>query len=99
MGIRILPNTSLAHIALREKVISSDDGMLKPVYYISPSVDKQWMEATLTEAFADMKHCVFPPDAFDNSLRILHKLGYSGTLWDLLRPGENPRLKKRHAAQ
>ena len=99
MGIRILPNTALAHIALREKVISSDNGMLKPVYYISPSVDKQWMEATLTGAFADMKHCVFPPDAFDNSLRILHKLGYSGTLWDLLRPGENPRLKKRHAAQ
>jgi lipid biosynthesis B12-binding/radical SAM protein len=99
MGIRILPNTSLAQIALREKVISSDNGMLKPVYYISPSVDKHWMEETLTGAFADMKHCVFPPDAFDNSLRILHKLGYSGTLWDLLRPGENPRLKRRHAAK
>jgi len=99
MGIRILPNTSLAQIALRENIISSDNGMLKPVYYISPFVDKHWMEETLTRAFADMKHCVFPPDSFDNSLRILHKLGYSGTLWDLLRPGENLKLKKRHAAQ
>lgn len=99
MGIRILPNTPLARIALREKVISADNGMLKPVYYISPSVDKHWMEETLTKAFADMKHCVFPPDSFDNSLKILHKLGYSGTLWEMLRPGENPRLRKCHATK
>lgn len=97
MGIRILPKTFLAGIALRENIISPDDGMLKPVYYISPLVDKSWLEETLTKAFADVRHCVFPPDSFDNSLRILHKLGYSGTLWEMLVPGEKPQSKARHA--
>ena len=40
MGIRILPNTPLARLAIKEKLIAPDDGLLKPVYYISPTVDK-----------------------------------------------------------
>ncbi len=35
-----------------------------------------------------MRHCVFPPDAMDNSLQVLHKLGYTGPMWDLLLPGQ-----------
>lgn len=99
MGIRILPNTSLARIAIKENILSSDEGMLKPIYYISPSIDKDWLEKTLTESFSKIRHCIFPPDAVDNSLRVLHKLGYSGTLWDLLIPGKNTTRKRRHAAE
>lgn len=99
MGIRILPKTPLAHIAVREGIISADQEMLKPVYYLSPSIDKKWLEDILTEAFANTRHCIFPPDAMDNSLRILHKLGYSGTLWDRLIPGDKARQRKRHAAK
>ena len=99
MGIRILPNTSLARIAIKENILSSDEGMLKPIYYISPSIDKDWLEKTLTESFSKIRHCIFPPDAADNSLRVLHKLGYSGTLWDLLIPGKNTTRKRRHAAE
>jgi len=99
MGIRILPNTSLARIAIKENILSSDEGMLKPIYYISPSIDKDWLEKTLTESFSKIRHCIFPPDAVDNSLRVLHKLGYSGTLWDLLIPGKNTPRKRRHAAE
>ena len=96
MGIRILPDTPLARIAIREKLISPDDGMLKPVYYISPQVEKEWLEQTLTEAFEGVRHCLFPPDAMDNSLQILHKLGYTGPMWDLLLPGAK-RERTRHA--
>lgn len=99
MGIRILPYTPLAMIALKEKVISPDDGMLRPIYYISPAVDKKWLEETLTDAFSKIRHCVFPPDTFDNSLRVLHKLGYSGTLWDLLLPDKKPSVRKYHVAK
>jgi hypothetical protein len=99
MGIRILPNTSLARIAIKENILSSDEGMLKPIYYISPSIDKDWLKKTLTESFSKIRHCIFPPDAADNSLRVLHKLGYSGTLWDLLIPGKNATRKRRHAAK
>ncbi|MBI3377219.1 MAG: lipid biosynthesis B12-binding/radical SAM protein [Nitrospirae bacterium] len=98
MGIRILPNTLLAQIALREKLLSPDNGMLKPVYYISPLVDRKWLEDTLTEAFSKIRHCIFPPDAVDSSLRMLHKLGYSGTMWDMLIPGAKAKKRERHAA-
>ena len=99
MGIRVLPNTTLARIALREKVLSPDNGMLQPVYYLSPLVERTWLEETLNEAFSDSRHCVFPPDKVDSSLRMLHKLGYAGTLWDLLVPGAISKRVERHAAR
>ena len=98
MGIRILPNTPLARIAIKENIISSADGLLKPTYYISPALDKKWLEETLTNAFAGVRHCVFPPDAMEGSLQMLHKLGYTGPLWDLLISGERTRKRKKHAA-
>jgi hypothetical protein len=70
--------------------------MLHPVYYLSPQVDKEWLEKTLTEAFEGVRHCLFPPDSMDNSLQILHKLGYTGPMWDLLLPGAK-RERTRHA--
>jgi lipid biosynthesis B12-binding/radical SAM protein len=97
MGIRILPDTYLAEIALKEKVLQPDNAMLKPVYYVSPAVDKDWLEKTLTEAFAATRHCIFPPDKFDSSLRTLHKMGYSGTLWEMLLLGEKHPSRKHHA--
>ncbi|RJQ13978.1 MAG: lipid biosynthesis B12-binding/radical SAM protein [Nitrospiraceae bacterium] len=98
MGIRILPGTPLARIAVKENIISADDGMLEPVYYISPGVDKKWLEETLTKAFEKTRHCVFPPDTFDNSLRLLHKMGYIGTMWDLLLPDRKPPAGRQHYA-
>ncbi len=86
MGIRILPNTPLARIAVREAIIPRDSDMLKPVYYISPAVDKAWLKTTLTAAFENTRHCIFPPDAIDNVLMILHKMGYNGRLRDKLMP-------------
>ncbi|MCL4479799.1 MAG: lipid biosynthesis B12-binding/radical SAM protein [Deltaproteobacteria bacterium] len=89
MGIRILPNTPLARIAVREAIIPTDSDMLKPVYYISPAVDKEWLKTTLTAAFKNTRHCIFPPDAIDNILMILHKMSYNGRLRDKLIPGMN----------
>ncbi len=100
LGIRILPNTPLARLAVREKIIAPDDGLLKPVYYLSPGVEKEWLEQALKDAFSKTRDCIFPPDAMENSLRIMHKLGYSGTIWDLLLPREDAERKRRrrHAA-
>jgi lipid biosynthesis B12-binding/radical SAM protein len=94
MGIRILPNTPLARIAIKENIISSTDGLLKPTYYVSPALDKKWLEETLTNAFAGVRHCVFPPDAYEGSLQMLHKLGYTGPMWDLLVSGKRTRKRK-----
>lgn len=98
MGIRILPDTPLARLAVKENLIKPDEGMLHPVYYLSPAVDKKQLEERLTRAFEGVRHCVFPPDAYDNSLQILHKLGYTGPMWDLLLPGKN-KERVRHAAK
>ncbi len=99
IGIRILPKTPLAAIAVREAIISADDGLLKPTYYISPLIDKEWLERTLTDSFTNTRHCIFPPETMDNSLRILHEMGYSGTLWDKLIPGGRSRRRGRKIAK
>jgi len=87
MGIRILPHTPLEKLAESEGVISKEQDLLEPVYYISPLLERKWLEETLTEAFRGMRNCVFPPDHLDSILAFLHKLGYSGFLWEMLIPG------------
>jgi len=99
MGIRILPDTSLAKIAEKEGIIKKSQDWLAPVYYIAPGINRKWMEETLTEAFKGLRNCVFPPDALDSSLAFLHKLGYSGSLWDMLIPGNAKRNRKRQNAR
>jgi lipid biosynthesis B12-binding/radical SAM protein len=95
MGIRILPNTALEQIAITEGLIKSGGDLLEPVYYIAPGINKEQLKQTLTDAFAGIRNCVFPPDALDSSLQFMHKLGYSGSLWDMLIPGNEKRNRKR----
>ena len=83
-GIRILPNTPLIWLAQREGMITEGQAMLEPVYYFSPAIDRTWLEKTLTERFADRFNCVFPPDALDSKLHLLHKMGYSGSGYEML---------------
>ena len=99
MGIRILPSTPLAKIAKRDGLIKEKQDLLEPVYYIAPGIDQKWLEDVLTESFKGMRNCVFPPDALDSSLAFLHKLGYSGSLWDMLIPGNAKRNRKKRDAQ
>jgi lipid biosynthesis B12-binding/radical SAM protein len=95
MGIRILPHTPLAKLAISEGIISSGQDLLEPVYYLAPGIERKWLEETLTKAFSGIRNCVFPPDVLDNSLAFLHKLGYSGSLWEMLIPGNSKRNRKR----
>ena len=93
MGIRILPNTPLLKIAENDGVIEKNTDLLEAVYYIDPLVDKEWMEETLTKGFKGMRNCIFPPDSLDSSLQFLHKMGYSGCLWDMLLKGKEKRKR------
>jgi radical SAM superfamily enzyme YgiQ (UPF0313 family) len=96
MGIRILPGTVLCERARREGVIGAEQDLLEPAYYLSPHVEKDWLHHALTEAFRGVRHVVFPPDALDGTLQFLHKLGYSGSLWDmLLAPEKQGRARRR----
>jgi radical SAM superfamily enzyme YgiQ (UPF0313 family) len=76
-GIRILPGTPLAQRAEKLGMISADHNMLDAVYYVEPGLDRKWLEATLTEGFKGVKHCIFPPHAKNDELQLIHRIGYS----------------------
>jgi len=99
MGIRILPNTGLAKIAVRDGVIREGQSLLDSVYYISPQVDRAWLEATLTQAFTGIRHIVFPPDALESKLQLLYELGLTGSLWDLMVKPRPPRAARGPARE
>jgi radical SAM superfamily enzyme YgiQ (UPF0313 family) len=86
LGIRILPHTELHQRAIREGLLSGAHDLLEPVYYLSPSIDRAWVEKTLAEAFEKAVHVVYPPDSLDDKLQLLHKMGYAGSLWEMLSP-------------
>lgn len=84
MGIRILPNTALQRLAVNEGVIDENNPLLDSIYYISPHVDRTWLEDALTRGFADRVDCVFPPDSLNDKLTILHKMGYTGSGYEMI---------------
>lgn len=47
-GIRIIPNTELYQIAINEGVLSGNENMINPVFYVSPTIGK----SKLTEVLA-----------------------------------------------
>jgi len=96
MGLLILPDTPLAKIAKREGLISEGQDLLEPAFYIAPGIDRDWLEKMLTDGFAGLRHCVFPPDLLDSSLAFLYRLGHVGFLWDMvLTKRKRPRGKRR----
>lgn len=98
MGVRILPGTPLEKIALREGVIRPGQDLLGSTYYFSPALDRQWLEKTLTDGFKDHRCCFFPADKFESATKFLNKMGYAGSLWEMLSPNKmrtTPRVMSR----
>ena len=54
VGIRLMPHTTLAEIAVQEGVISADDPLMEPRFYISPEIE-DWIEDYLKEVCAANK--------------------------------------------
>jgi radical SAM superfamily enzyme YgiQ (UPF0313 family) len=51
LGIRLMPHTGLFDIAVREGVVSADDPLMEPRFYISPQIES-WIEDYLGELCA-----------------------------------------------
>ncbi|MBU1343542.1 MAG: cobalamin-dependent protein [Proteobacteria bacterium] len=92
-GIRILPKTKLHEIAVKEKIISCNNNLLKSCYYISPHVDKNWMEIKIKEAFHRKKDRFFPPEQGQMRMRALKVFGFKGLLWDMAIHPQKPKKK------
>jgi radical SAM superfamily enzyme YgiQ (UPF0313 family) len=83
-GIRIHPGTRLHALALQQGVLPSSTALLRPVYYVSPAIEKEKMDETIFSAFRTRRNSFFPPSEGLLRLGVMNRFGYKGLLWDKL---------------
>ena len=83
-GIRIHPATGLYDRALREGILGKKDSLLKPVYYFSPNLNLETMNAKIEKAFHGRRDRIFPPSEGLIRMAAMNRFGYQGLLWDKL---------------
>ncbi len=83
-GIRLLSKSPLHAQAIREGLVSADQSLLQPVYYYSPNVDRESMNAAIEESFRGRRDRIFPPSEGQKRMAVMHNFGYRGLLWDKL---------------
>jgi radical SAM superfamily enzyme YgiQ (UPF0313 family) len=86
LGIRIYPGTELEAIARKQGVLSlPESGMLEPVFYISPSVEYNWMLKQIKNAMDEhmnfMNSASLSLPALSYIQRIAYGLGLRSPLW------------------
>ncbi len=95
IGIRVFPQTRLAHIAQAEGMIEPNEDFLKPVFYLSPPVKDEILP--LVETFAkDHPNWIFPGMKINMNTELQHKLrrfGVKGPLWEYMGRGRHYRKK------
>ncbi len=82
VGMRIYPRTSLQKLAIEEGVISADDDLLLPKYYISP--DMPDLSKLKEMAAKTGKRWVFPDEDMSGPLEKMRKKNKKGPLWEYL---------------
>lgn len=81
-GIRVYPGTPLHECAVAEGLVQRTDSLFEPVYYVSPTVDKAWMEQQVIESWSGRRDRVFPPHEGQRAAAILRSFGWKGLLWE-----------------
>lgn len=51
-GVRILPGTEMAALAVRERIVPHDHDYAAPTFYVSPAVDETWILGRVQRALA-----------------------------------------------
>lgn len=94
MGIRIYPRTDIEKVARNQGLLNfSSSQMIKPVFYFSPSLDKNWLTKTLQQSIN--KHLNFIGSK-SLSLPFLDKLSFLGVKLGLKPPLWRHALTLRH---
>ncbi|WPD21010.1 MAG: lipid biosynthesis B12-binding/radical SAM protein [Candidatus Electrothrix scaldis] len=96
VGIRCYPHTRLWKIACKERLIAKDTNLLEPFYYVSPSIDKDWLVETIKEYNEQHDNFFIPTSAkglhTDDLVVQLFRDGFRGPFWKVANE-----LKKRLA--
>ena len=83
-GIRLFPGTPLYERALDEGTLTRSENLLRPFYYFSQSIDRKNMERRIKGAFQGRRDRIFPPEEGLKRLKVMHRFGFRGALWDRL---------------
>ncbi len=78
-GVRVLPGTEMAALALREGLVTRDHDYASPTFYVSPDVEEDWIVARVQRALAKNPGIVYAAEqgiskaewAFNAGLRAL----------------------------
>ncbi len=86
IGIRIYPRTPLFDIALAEGKITRETNMLKPVYYEADDIDRETIEALVTQHADKRINWIIGSGGADSASIVdkLHNRGFTGPLWEYL---------------
>lgn len=84
LGVRILPNTRIHALAIKEKVIRQEQSLLTPQYYFSPHLSRELADETIRQAFQGNRLRLYPPSDNDFRMNFLQKRGLKGILWDTM---------------
>jgi len=82
IGMRIYPGTSLYDISLSEGIISADDNLVEPRYYISKEIDVSNIKEM---AASSGQKWIFPEDNNSPLIEKFRRKKCRGPLWEFLR--------------
>lgn len=86
IGMRIYPGTDLYRTALQDGIISPDDDLLEPAFYLSSEISSERIEALLQQFSSERKNWVYgatSPEDMAVQARLREK-GVAGPLWEFL---------------
>ena len=78
-GVRVLPGTAMAALAVREGIVAPGHDYAAPTFYVSPAVEEDWIVARVQRALAKNPGIVYAAEQgisksewlFDAALRAL----------------------------
>ena len=77
IGIRVYPGTELERIAREEGVLATPPGeMLEPVFYVSPTLDLDWLTETMRQTMATYMNYINSNTIGLSFLPAMNRLGY-----------------------
>ena len=97
IGIRVFPRTSLSRIAIKEGIAHQEADFLRPVFYISPAVEKEILP--FIKRFSKKAPTwIFPGlniNMTEDLQRKLRRFGVKGPLWEYMKMGERFRKTRK----
>lgn len=98
IGVRCYAKTKMAKIALEQGFYKKGENLLKPLYYVSPTVDKEWLVDTIQQ-YANSHENFFIPTSkkglhTDDLIIEIFRDGIRGPFWEIYKE-----FRKRAAMQ